>query len=225
MKIIAGADFHGDKTVRDWFVEAAGSASVDAVVLAGDLLGHPEGFATDEDAQRADGLALVDALLPLELPVLYIMGNDDLVELEAEERGFSSLQGVRVRCGEYAFVGYQFSLPFMGGRFEKPEEEISSDLAALESLIDSRTVLVTHSPAYEVLDPGFLGRRIGSPSLRALTEKLPVRAHIHGHSHAGFGRQGIHFNVASGRRNRAMVIDLQSMVHEVLYSTSVGSDT
>ena len=43
-----------------------------------------------------------------------------------------------------------------------------------------------------------------------------VRAHIHGHIHKCFGREGIHFNVASGRAFRAMGIDIEEMEHVVL---------
>ena len=50
--------------------------------------------------------------------------------------------------------------------FEKPEESIGDDLVALDSFIDECTVLVTHSPAYGILDKGILGRRAGSHSIR-----------------------------------------------------------
>jgi hypothetical protein len=43
-----------------------------------------------------------------------------------------------------------------------------------------------------------------------------VRAHIHGHSHAGFGRADIHFNVASALSKRAMLLDLENLHHEIL---------
>lgn len=36
---------------------------------------------------------------------------------------------------------------------------------------------------------------------------------LHGHSHAGFGRSGRHFNVALARRKRAIVIELPSLIH------------
>ena len=95
------------------------------------------------------------------------------------------------------------SLPSMGGDLEKPDEEIEEDLRAIEGYLDSRTVLVTHSPAYGILDPGAGPHKIGSRALRNLLQAHPVRAHIHGHSHSGFGRDGNHFNAASARSNRA----------------------
>ena len=104
----------------------------------------------------------------------------------------------------------------MGGIFEKPEAEIAADLSPIEDLLDPRTVFVTHSPAHGTLDPGKGPLKIGSRSLRNVLDRKSVLAHIHGHSHSGFGRDGYHFNVASALRKRAMLIDLETMEHSVL---------
>jgi Icc-related predicted phosphoesterase len=144
------------------------------------------------------------------------MGNDDLVELNAGPGRVQSIHGREVRCGSLAFVGYQYSLPFMGGPFEKPDSEIRIDLAQLPARLGPERVFVSHSPALGILDPGFGHVHIGSSSLREFLDANPFRAHIHGHSHAGFGRHGNHFNVASAARMRAMIIDLESLEHQVL---------
>jgi Icc-related predicted phosphoesterase len=114
------------------------------------------------------------------------------------------------------FVGYQYSLPFVGGPFEKPEVQIESDLIQLTHLLNAQTIFVTHSPALGILDPGLGDTQIGSRSLRDFLEANPYRAHIHGHSHTGFGRRGAHFNVASGGHLRAMIIDLETMQHQIV---------
>jgi Icc-related predicted phosphoesterase len=75
---------------------------------------------------------------------------------------------------------------------------------------------VTHCPARGVLDSGVLGRNIGSTSIRDLIAARRPRAHIHGHCHAAFGREGRHFNVASARQKRAMIIDLDTLQHRVV---------
>jgi Icc-related predicted phosphoesterase len=143
------------------------------------------------------------------------MGNDDLVELEAPAPRFVSLHGRRVELTGLNLVGYQYSLPFMAGVYEKPEEEIRADLDALGHLVDSETVLVTHSPAHGILDMGILGMRAGSQAILDLVNRRSVRAHIHGHIHAEFGREGRHFNVASGGSRLAMVIDLDTLASTV----------
>jgi Icc-related predicted phosphoesterase len=118
--------------------------------------------------------------------------------------------------GAFGFVGYQYSLPFMGGVFEKPEAGIATDLASLENFIDSQTVFVSHSPALGILDPGFGDSRIGSEALGRFLERHPCLVHIHGHSHAGFGRLGRHLNVASAGQRRAMLFNLETKQHQVL---------
>jgi Icc-related predicted phosphoesterase len=133
------------------------------------------------------------------------------VELPVGSERVQSLHGRRVQVGSDAFVGYQYSLPFMGGTFEKPKAGIATDLKALERLVDARTVFVSHSPAL-----GLGETRIGSHSLGGFLKRQAVLAHIHGHSHAGFGRHGVHFNVASGGLERAMILDLATMKHETV---------
>ena len=86
-----------------------------------------------------------------------------------------------------------------------------------DALMDADTVLVSHSPALGILDPGVGDTRLGSSSLRDFLKRNPFRAHIHGHSHAGFGRDDSHFNVAAAAGERAMILDLQTMEHTVVY--------
>lgn len=216
MRVLASADVHGRWAVYEWLLTVAREQRVESIVLAGDLLGCPDGFDTPEDAQRHDATALIRLLETAPVPVLYIMGNDDLVELPSNSIRVRAIHGRRVTLGSVNFVGYQYSLPFMGGVFEKAEAGIEADLAELTSLVDAETVVVSHSPALGVLDPGFGETRIGSASLRRFLERNPFLVHVHGHSHAGFGHSGKHFNVASAGRARAMILDLETMQHEIL---------
>jgi Icc-related predicted phosphoesterase len=216
MRILASADVHGSRPVYDWLLRVARVHEVEALVLAGDLFGCLDEFDTPEDAQRHEARQLTDLLESAGLPVLYIMGNDDLVELNSGSTRVQSIHGRQVDWGRFAFVGYQYSLPFMGGTFEKPDADIRIDLAQLPVRLGPETVFVSHSPAFGILDRGVGDVHIGSSALREFLDANPCRAHIHGHSHAGFGRQGNHFNVASGARMRSMVIDLETLQHQVL---------
>jgi Icc-related predicted phosphoesterase len=216
MRVLAAADIHGRSQVYEWLLDAVRRYGVEALVLAGDLLGCPDGFDAPEDAQRHDAKALTDVLETAAVPVLYIMGNDDLVELASRSARVQSIHGRRVTLGGFNFLGYQYSLHFMGGVFEKDESGIESDLAALTSLVDPQTVFVSHSPALGILDPGFDGSSIGSGTLGRFLERRPFLVHVHGHSHEGFGRLGKHFNVASAGQCRAMIINLETLHHQVL---------
>jgi len=219
MIVLCSADVHGNYAVYEWLLTQARRSAVDAIVLAGDLLGWPDGFPTPEEAQRHDAARLCALLDEAGPPVFYVMGNDDLVELGGALPKVQSVHARRVQHGGFGFVGYQYSLPFMGGTFEKAEQGIASDLTALVPLLDDTTVLVTHSPAFGILDPGIGGVNIGSRSLRTLLDDYSCQAHVHGHSHVGFGRCGNRFNVAAAGRCRAVVLDLETMEHRVLGSS------
>jgi Icc-related predicted phosphoesterase len=201
MRLLAASDLHGNRAMYRALPEVARKHDVGAIVLAGDLLG-------DSD----DAPALIDALSLCRQPVFYIMGNDDPIELGIDTESIRSIHLRRFALGEYNVVGYQCTLPFMGGATERPETEIGRDLQGIASLVDEHSILVTHGPARGVLDRTRLGNA-GSTSLAILIETRRPRLHIHGHIHECFGRSGIHFNVAAGWKMRAMVIDVDRLEH------------
>lgn len=215
MRVLAASDIHGNLETYRWIIGVAQERRAELVVLAGDLLGSGDDGRTIEETQNGDAARLVSILGALSMPTFYVMGNDDWVALTPPSERIRSLHGGRLDRGGFNFVGYQYTLPFMGGVNERSEKEIASDLSRLEALMDERTILVTHGPAAGVLDSTALGPA-GSVSIRDAILRRRVRAHIHGHIHGSFGREGCHFNVAAGRQRRAMLIDLDSMLHEVL---------
>ena len=81
MRILAMADIHGNYQVYERIPALSVESKVDTVAIAGDLLGVPDGFRTVEEAECSDANHIVEILDPLKVPLLYIMGNDDLVEL------------------------------------------------------------------------------------------------------------------------------------------------
>src|SRR5262245_23937287 len=131
MRFLAASDIHGSYPVYEWLVRRAHERNVEALVLAGDLLGCPDGYDIVEDAQRQDAAAIVKILQRTSIPVYYIMGNDDLVELDPRSDQFIPIHGRRVELANTNLVGYQYTLPFMGGIYEKPEDEIRADLRQL----------------------------------------------------------------------------------------------
>jgi len=211
VRLLAAADIHGALDVYEWLVELAREHNAELVVLAGDL------FAGDwADGQRMQAQQIIARLKRVDVPCFYIMGNDDNVALEYEDEQIMPLHGRRLHCGIFSFVGYEYTPPFLGNAFVKPEAEIEKDLQSLEPLLGEQAILVTHAPAYGTLDQSFAGEHVGSRSLAALLGRTRVLAHIHGHIHGTFGRHSNHFNVASAGQRRAIVIDLPSLDHEVL---------
>jgi len=220
MLLFAAADIHGNHDVYDWLVDVIALERPDAVVLAGDLLGCPGDCDAVEEAQAVERQEVLGQLSQIQPPMYYVMGNDDWIELQSPVSSQLSIHGKRVDSGEYNFVGYQNTLPFMGGINEKPEVEIEKDLALIAPKIDEATVLVTHGPAYGTLDLATVDRHAGSLSLRDLVRRRSPRLHIHGHIHGQFGRSGRHFNVASGGKKRAMLLDVAKMSHRLVEGTA-----
>ena len=216
MKVLATADLHGDHDIYEWLVHVSKRIQPDVVVLAGDLLGCPDGYSTVEESQRADATQILSILKNIRAPIFFVMGNDDMVELEPRESSIQSIHSRRIDLKDFNFVGYQYSLPFMAGVFEKPETEIKEDIASLANYIDERTVFVTHSPAYGILDIGIMEVNAGSISLKEVVVQNRPVAHVHGHIHNCFGIVGCHFNVAAAGIRRAMVIDLEDCSHRVI---------
>ncbi len=214
MRVLAAADIHGVRIVYEWLMKLSQS-SPDALVLAGDLF---EGdFAS---GQRDQAKKIVDLLRSSPVPILYLMGNDDNVALGYEDNLIQPIHGRRVEMGICNFVGYQYTPPFVGDLFVKPDEEIEADLKLIEPILDERTILVTHAPAFGTLDDVF-GEKVGSHSIAAMLRRKRILAHIHGHIHGRFGRDGTTFNVASAGTCRAMLIEVPSLTHRPLdYSIS-----
>ena len=212
MRILAIADIHGAAEVYEWLPGAADGCCADMVILGGDLL---VGGWEDEQSEQASK-SVIPLLRKIPAPVYYIMGNDDHVDLGHEDDRIKPLHGRRLDFGNYGIIGYQYSTLFVGGCFEKSEDEIAADLRQLEPVIDEHTILVTHMPAHGYVDRTFSGEHVGSRALEALVARTGVLCHIHGHIHDSFGRAGNHFKVAAGGKRRAMTIEIPSLFHSVI---------
>lgn len=88
----------------------------------------------------------------------------------------------------------------------KEHNEIAIDLLSFDPLVDERTILVTHTPAFGSLDLCDSGN-VGIRAVAEFLKRKSVMAHIHGHMRYRFGADGNHFNVASAATCRAMVLD------------------
>ena len=212
MRILASADLHGALEVYEWLNETAQTNQADLLVLAGDLFAG----SWEQALMEAHRKKIVSLLCQISVPVFYLMGNDDPVSLNYEDEQIQFVHGRRLELNGYAFAGYQFTPPFVGGLFEKPETEMEKDLAALGSLLDDQTVFITHGPAHGVLDRTSRGENVGSWALSSFLKRQRVLCHIHGHVHESFGQKKSSFNVASARKKRAFLIDLPSLEHTIL---------
>jgi len=215
MRIIASADVHGFLEVYQWLVQCCDDRQVDALVLAGDLLTFETEYESIEDGMRASSNKVAAVLSELSIPVLYIMGNDDVIDLQADLPNLIPIHEKAVELRGFRFVGYAGGPRFLGGPYDRDQARLDDEIAALKPLLNQQTILITHYPARGTLDgESYSG---GLESLRRLIEDSDILAHVHGHVHRTFGRHQRHFNVASAGEKRCMLIELPSTEHEILY--------
>lgn len=153
---------------------------------------------------------LQSILLDAGKPVFFVMGNDDgIIDGGIEWRTNGFLQNVNQRSAaldNYRFVGYQYTSPFVGGRYEKPEDKQRDDLTRLSPFVDRNTILITHGPPRGILD----GDSFGSAALRSFVDKHQPRLHLFGHIHQAAGIRWPYINGAFPRRRSFVSVQLEA---------------
>jgi Icc-related predicted phosphoesterase len=142
-------------------------------------------------------------------PVLFIMGNDDgIVGGGLEWQSVGVVENINQRAanlGGSKFVGYQYTPPFVGGLFERTEEQQEQDMQHLSRIVDHETILVTHGPPRGILDDeGF-----GGVALRSLVDTVKPKLHLFGHIHQSAGIEWPFINGAFPHNRAFVSIDLE----------------
>jgi Icc-related predicted phosphoesterase len=206
LRIAAAGDVHCKPAIRDQVIEsfAAVAGDVDAILLAGDLTTHGE---------VEQGEILADAVRPLDVPVVAVLGNHDHhVNRPAELTAALEEAGVQVLDRSWAvldFDGAELGVAgvkgFVGGfpgshlpDFGEPSlraiyAETGEEAAALDEGLRAiancpyRVALLHYAPVTETLEgePREIWTMLGTDRLAA-----PIREHepdlaLHGHAHAG----------------------------------------
>jgi Icc-related predicted phosphoesterase len=157
-----------------------------------------------------------DILSGASKPIYFIMGNDDgIVGHEWKStKSIININQKRVDLEEWNLVGYQYTNPFVGGLFEKNEREQQRDMKELSLLVDARTILVTHGPAFgmhdHIQEKSINGiKHYGSKALAVLIKNRQPQYHLYGHIHSEFGIYGKSINGAYPYNKKFVAIDLE----------------
>ncbi|MBI4399304.1 metallophosphoesterase family protein [Candidatus Micrarchaeota archaeon] len=169
MQILALSDIHAEEMVIDRLRAILSKKTYDLILLAGDL--------TD-----IGPVSFVEDLLEPMDKVYAIHGNMDNEQvIDILEKRNVSVHKKRVRVGDYYLVGYGGSNPTpFNTPVEYEEEQIAKELG--EMRIDKKTILMTHAPAYGVLDQ-VQGVSVGSSAIKAVVNSKQPMVHICGHIH------------------------------------------
>jgi Icc-related predicted phosphoesterase len=177
LRILATADFHGNRLAFERVAAKAEHCEVELMIVCGDIT-H---FGSLEQAK--DLLSIIGTS-----DAFFVPGNCDPPDLGEERVGkMESIHGKCRRFGEIAFLGAGGSSP---SPFDTPFELTEVGIARILEVSlascpnETEMVLVSHSPpAGTKVDVASTGEHVGSLSIRKFIEnskpKLVVCGHIH----------------------------------------------
>lgn len=225
MRLLFSSDFHGSEVAFRGFARTLAGGPFEAGILAGDLLDEwlpadqvdrllgtsspsvstPEGRLTRALTVRRQQLQSI--LEASGKPLFFVLGNHDVTPWP-DTSTMTNLDGAAVEFRGQRFVGYRWT------RMDRYPEELEADLPALAALVDDRTILVTHSPPWGVLD-GVPGSRFRF-GLKTLHRVPTPRLHLFGHVHECPGVQGNAINGAWPALGRFFSVDPETLRAEVV---------
>lgn len=207
MRILFTSDLHGHMQAFERFSEILKKDELDIGILSGDLMTyHPDKREIEDKTKKI--------LEESGKRIFFLMGNDDgILDHNWEETELLKNPDLKkMEFGDSSFVGYQYTNPYVGGPFEKTEEQQAVDMPLLQSLIESNTILISHGPAYGVLDKAYDDQHVGSTALSELLTKTMPAFHLFGHIHQSAGISGSSVNGAYPNIRKFFVIDTKTRV-------------
>ena len=139
-------------------------------------------------------------------PIFIIRGNHDQTHWQSESN-IHNIHWTKLNFNRFNFIGYQHS------EFSRTQEQQRKDFEHLKTFIDNRTVLVSHIPAFGILDrtghdPSW---SLGSKALRDLLGHNKPLVHIHGHVHQASGHKDASFNASFPVKRQFLCLDLDNL--------------
>lgn len=197
MKIFSVADIHGNQKIYSKIKELVIQKKIDVLILPGDLYPKPNAvtFETFNAIQR-DSVQQMDELFKdLEIPIYYLLGNDDWVE-----DGIHCGINLHGRLEEYEgvyFTGFQYvrKTGYHTNRElseDKIQKNFKEQVESLKLNHKKPLVLVGHTPLYLLQDKILNSEHVGSRKLRIEIEKLRPIVYLCGHIHEDFGMNTLH---------------------------------
>jgi Icc-related predicted phosphoesterase len=199
MRVYAVADIHGKNDRFERIRDNLSDLKADILILAGDITNYTKPG------------KILSRLNALPVPVLVIRGNSDLKRVDRLFQVFPNcipLHAVCTMIKSIPFVGISGTLPIpFRSRICLNEE---SNLKKIESLVNTHTVLVTHTPPRGYQDL-VMGRfHAGSNGLLKLIKKRRPQIMICGHIHEDGGMSTVGktrvVNCALSRTNSGALI-------------------
>jgi Icc-related predicted phosphoesterase len=162
---------------------------------------------------------------------IFIAGNHDFgfeqktdIDQEFKDLGVTYLFDNDVTIDGIKFYGSPWQPEFHNWAFNLPRGE---ELAAKwEKIPDDVDILITHGPAYGILDYAPIGGRVGCEELYRKIVEVKPKIHVCGHIHDGYGQKtmgGIEFLNASvlddryEHAHKPIVVEYDTETKEITY--------
>ena len=194
LKIYAIADIHGAQHRLNLVLKNIQKHNPDLVAVCGDI------------TQYGPGDVAKNFLDQIPTETVAVTGNIDSPDVK---KGIDNSKATRIELKRIVKKG----MPFVGTSGINPDDfKIISD----KKLIDDKTILVTHVPAYDTVDKIFIGMHGGSKELRILVDKYKPRLVLSGHIHEDPGfkkiKDTVFVNCSIGKRGEGALIDINDNI-------------
>jgi Icc-related predicted phosphoesterase len=163
---------------------------------------------------------------------IFIAGNHDFgfengfeISQEFKDMGIHYLQDSEVTIDGIKFYGSPWQPEFNNWAFNLPRgEKLAEKWSKIPNDVD---VLITHGPAYTILDYVPMGGNVGCEDLYHKIYEIKPKIHVCGHIHDSYGQKsvnGIEFLNASILNDRyeyahkPIVVDFDTETKEVVYA-------
>lgn len=208
MRILFSSDLHWDIEAYKKYSDILKNDDFDLGILGGDLLTMHK--------DRLEQEKIIKQILEKAWKkILFLMGNDDWhisnlseQELQLSDTDFMiNINMKSVSIDDQIFVWYQYTNPFVWWCFEKTEQQQELDFIYLKWLLNSKIILVTHGPAYGILDRTAWKKNVWSKALLDLINITRPKFHLFGHIHEAAWVFQNSVNGAYARKKKFYIID------------------
>ncbi|NOX71952.1 MAG: hypothetical protein GXO64_04635 [Candidatus Micrarchaeota archaeon] len=187
MKILCASDIHHNEKIAEKIFEVIEKEKIDVFVSAGD-------FVSDHFAK--------DMLDRMKVRSFVVHGNWD-TNIKTDNKLVTILKNEVIEYLGYFFFG-------IDDRFALDEEIF--DIISGKPL--EKTIMISHSPPYGILDATWGGLNVGFPIYREFLENNEGIIHVCGHIHESSGyilyKNNIIINAACIYSKKGYIIDLPS---------------
>lgn len=193
MKIVHISDTHGahGPLLESWLLDIFDREQPDMIIHSGDFM------MKSMDWKSAEDFINWYMKLPFKHKLLIpgnhdcfieMLSKNDYVRNQLKPKELHLLMAESVVIDGIKFYGSPYTPEFKNWCFMLNDEEQKTHW---EKIPDDTDVLITHGPAYGVLDETgeeFTPGNLGCPFLLKRIQELNIKAHLFGHIHGGYGK-------------------------------------